>query len=188
MSSRSDLLYLGHMLDYARRAHAKAAAVTRTEFFANEDLQVVVTHFIQTVGEAARRIPSETCARYPEIDWLRITGMRPQDRPRLFRGGSERRVGRGHQRSARSHRCPRKNHPARTTFGLTSTGPPSRSTFTTSPMAMSWSWGLPSARRSPLRTGTGGTMITPWPCIILPCWAQSMRSFSSGRSISERDW
>lgn len=76
MSSRSDLLYLGHMLDYARRAHAKAAGATRDEFFANEDLQVVVTHFLQIVGEAARRVPPELCALHPEIDWLRITGMR----------------------------------------------------------------------------------------------------------------
>jgi len=75
MSSRSELLYLGHMLDYARRAHAKAAAVTRSEFFANEDIQVVVTHFIQLVGEAARRIPPELCAVHPEIDWQMIAAL-----------------------------------------------------------------------------------------------------------------
>jgi len=76
MSSRNELLYLGHMLDHARRAYAKASAVTREQFFENEETHVFVTHFIQIVGEAAGRIPPEVTNAHPEIDWQRITGMR----------------------------------------------------------------------------------------------------------------
>lgn len=76
MSKKGDLLYLGHMLDAARRAHTRAAAVTREEFEANEDLQIVLAHLIQIIGEAARHVPENARATYPQIPWEHITGMR----------------------------------------------------------------------------------------------------------------
>ena len=76
MSKRSDLLYLGHMLDTARRAHGKATAVTRAEFDRDENLQIAVTHLLQIIGEAARRTPEEIRREHPEIPWSDIIGMR----------------------------------------------------------------------------------------------------------------
>lgn len=76
MSKHSDLLYLGHMLDAARRAHAKAAARTREQFDADEDIQIVLTHLIQVIGEAARQTPDSVRQAHPEIPWERIIGMR----------------------------------------------------------------------------------------------------------------
>ncbi|HEX6087835.1 MAG TPA: HepT-like ribonuclease domain-containing protein [Thermoanaerobaculia bacterium] len=76
MSKRSEILYLGDMLDYARRARTKIAGVTREQFEANEDLQIIVGHLIQIVGEAASRVSAATSATHPEIAWDRIAGMR----------------------------------------------------------------------------------------------------------------
>lgn len=76
MAKQSDLLYLGHMLDYSRKAFSRAAAVSRADFDANEDVQIVLTHLIQIVGEAANNVSPATRVKYPEIPWERITGMR----------------------------------------------------------------------------------------------------------------
>lgn len=76
MSKHDDLLYLGHMLDYSRRAHAKVSGVTRAQFLADEDLQIIVTHLIQVIGEASRHVSATTRDTHPEIAWARIQGMR----------------------------------------------------------------------------------------------------------------
>ena len=76
MSKRSELLYLGDMLEHARLAHAKIAGVAREQFFANDDLQILVLHHVQIVGEAASKVSAETRNAHPEISWADITGMR----------------------------------------------------------------------------------------------------------------
>jgi uncharacterized protein with HEPN domain len=76
MSKHDDMLYVGHMLDFARRAHAKMANVSRERFDADEDLQIIVTHLIQIIGEAATRVSGATRLDHPEIPWERVTGMR----------------------------------------------------------------------------------------------------------------
>jgi uncharacterized protein with HEPN domain len=76
MSKRSDLLYLGHMLEAARRAHEKVAPLPRDQFDGDSDLQMLVAHLIQIVGEAARRLPDDRRLAHPEIAWTDIIGMR----------------------------------------------------------------------------------------------------------------
>jgi uncharacterized protein with HEPN domain len=73
---KDDLVYVGHMLDTARKAVRRVAGKTRAEFDADEDLRIVLTHLIQTIGEAARRVSQETRARHPEVPWSAIVGMR----------------------------------------------------------------------------------------------------------------
>jgi uncharacterized protein with HEPN domain len=46
------------------------------EFEKNEALTLAVTHLLQTIGEAARRVSPEFQARHPEIPWRAIIGMR----------------------------------------------------------------------------------------------------------------
>ena len=76
MSKRSDLLYLGDMLDHARRARAQLAGITRERFESDETLQIVVMHRLRIIGEAATKVPAQTRAAHPEIAWARIAGMR----------------------------------------------------------------------------------------------------------------
>jgi len=72
----ADRVYVGHMLDTARRAHAKVAPLTRAGFDANEDPRLAVTHLLQIIGEAARRVSPEAREECPTIPWPAVVGMR----------------------------------------------------------------------------------------------------------------
>jgi len=76
MPKRNDLVYIGHMLDMARKAWGKAEGKTRYDFDRDEDLRIVLTHLLQIIGEAARRVSDEYRAANPRIPWLAIIGMR----------------------------------------------------------------------------------------------------------------
>ena len=76
MSKRSEELYLGDMLTHAQLAVARIAGVSRTDFDTNTDLQIILTHHVQIVGEAASKVSDRTRSAHPEIEWPRIIGMR----------------------------------------------------------------------------------------------------------------
>jgi uncharacterized protein with HEPN domain len=71
-----DWVYLGHMLDTARKAVDKLGAKTRADLDADEDLRIVLTHWVQIIGEAASRVSAATQSAHPEIPWRRIVAMR----------------------------------------------------------------------------------------------------------------
>ena len=73
---QDDLLYLGHMLDMARKACARIAALDREEYDRDEDVQLALTHLVQVIGEAARHVSPECQLALPEIPWREIVGMR----------------------------------------------------------------------------------------------------------------
>jgi len=76
MSKRDEQVYLGHMLDTARKAVAKLRGKSRAEFDADENLRLSLTHLIQIIGEAARQVSPQCAADHPEIPWRGIIGMR----------------------------------------------------------------------------------------------------------------
>ena len=73
---RDDTVYLGHMFDTARRAVDKLQGRTRAHFDGDEDLRIVLAHWVQIIGEAGARVSSETQSANPQIPWRRIVGMR----------------------------------------------------------------------------------------------------------------
>ena len=73
---KDDLIYVGHMLDMARKAISKVEETTREQFDADEDLRLALTHLIQVIGEAARRVSEGFRDSHPEIPWQAIVGMR----------------------------------------------------------------------------------------------------------------
>jgi uncharacterized protein with HEPN domain len=75
MSPR-DLVYVGHMLDTASKAAAKATGITYTVYESDENLRLALTHRVQIVGEAARLVSSEFTMAHPEILWQDIVGRR----------------------------------------------------------------------------------------------------------------
>lgn len=75
MSPR-DLVYVGHMLDMARKAVGKTQSLPREAYDADENLRLAVIHLIQVVGEAARQVSREFVDRHPEVPWADIVGMR----------------------------------------------------------------------------------------------------------------
>ena len=73
---RDDRAYLGHMLDLARKAAARVRGRTREEYDTDEDLRIVIAHLVQTIGEAAGRVSPEGRARYGDIPWKQVVGIR----------------------------------------------------------------------------------------------------------------
>ena len=75
MSPR-DLVYVGHMLDMARKAVSKTRDLSREEYDNDENLRLALIHLIQVIGEAARQVSREFSDKHPEIQWADIIGMR----------------------------------------------------------------------------------------------------------------
>lgn len=75
MSPR-DPVYVGHMLDMARKAVAKTDGVTSDMYEGDENLRLALTHLVQVIGEAGRHVSREFCDEHPEIPWQDIVGMR----------------------------------------------------------------------------------------------------------------
>ena len=75
MSPR-DLVYVGHMLDMAKKAVSKTQGSSRDAYDADENLRLALIHLIQTIGEAARRVSAEFCKSHPYVRWADIIGMR----------------------------------------------------------------------------------------------------------------
>ena len=73
---KDDKLYLGHMLDTARKAACRVVENSRAAYDADEDLRIVIAHLVQTIGEAAARVSPATREAHPEIPWRQITGIR----------------------------------------------------------------------------------------------------------------
>jgi len=73
---KDDRAYVGHMLDIARKAVNLLGAKSRIEFDQDEVLLLGLTHLIQTLGEAARKVTPEYQLAHPGIPWKKIIGMR----------------------------------------------------------------------------------------------------------------
>ena len=54
--SRDDAVYVGHMLDTARKAVEKVDRTSRAAFDSDENLRLALAYLIQIIGEAANRV------------------------------------------------------------------------------------------------------------------------------------
>lgn len=73
---KDDLVYVGHMLDKAYEALSLVRSKTRQDYDHDTALRLALTHLIQVIGEAARRVSSQFRDRHPQIPWDAIAGMR----------------------------------------------------------------------------------------------------------------
>lgn len=64
------------MLDTANKAIDFVQGLTKEDFDNNELLRLSLTHLLQIIGEAARRVSPEFRAVHSQIDWKAIVGMR----------------------------------------------------------------------------------------------------------------
>jgi uncharacterized protein with HEPN domain len=64
------------MLNAAKRITRRLDGVTRDDFNADDDLQIIIVYLIQIIGEAARNISGELQADRPDIAWHEIIAMR----------------------------------------------------------------------------------------------------------------
>ena len=71
-----DLVYVGQMLDLGQKIDDRARALDRAGFDADANVRIALTHLIQTLGEAARRVSAGFQSAHPEVPWSEIIGMR----------------------------------------------------------------------------------------------------------------
>ena len=74
--SKDDTVYVGHMLDTARKAQSMLGSKDRAAYDADETLRLALAHLVQVIGEAARRVSPELREAHPDIPWSEIMGMR----------------------------------------------------------------------------------------------------------------
>ncbi len=82
MSPR-DLVYVGHMLDTARKAVSKTQGISRETYDTDENLRLALVHLVQTIGEAARQVSREFCNNHSDIPIGGHRGHASQGRARL---------------------------------------------------------------------------------------------------------
>ena len=72
---KDDRLYLHHILERCRRI-THYIEPGREAFVASDQLQDAVIRNVEVIGEAAKRVSSETRLRISSLDWKAICGMR----------------------------------------------------------------------------------------------------------------
>jgi uncharacterized protein with HEPN domain len=71
-----DAIYVGHMLDMTRKAVKAIETKSRATYDEDDILRLGLTHLVQVIGEAARKVSPKFQSEHPEIAWRRIIGMR----------------------------------------------------------------------------------------------------------------
>ena len=53
-----------------------ARKTTAEEFLSNEVLKRAFVRSVEVIGEAAKKVPAETCLELPAVEWRKMAGMR----------------------------------------------------------------------------------------------------------------
>jgi len=73
-TSPSDLL--GHIRDEAEFLRSSISGVSAEEFAGNAVLKRACVRAIEVIGEATKKVPESFRAKYPEVEWKKMAGMR----------------------------------------------------------------------------------------------------------------
>ncbi len=73
---RSVALYVQDMVECIEKIESYRAGVTADELAANSLLQDAVVRRLEIIGEAAKHVPQEVRARYPDVPWRTMAGLR----------------------------------------------------------------------------------------------------------------
>jgi uncharacterized protein with HEPN domain len=68
--------YLIDILESALEVEVFIAGMSYDDFFRDKKTINAVIRSLEVMGEAAKRVPEEIRAKYPEIPWKRMAGMR----------------------------------------------------------------------------------------------------------------
>ena len=68
--------YLRHILVEVEYLQGTFAKLTIDQFMANETLQRAAVRSLEIIGGAAKKIPEKFRAKYPDIEWRAMAGMR----------------------------------------------------------------------------------------------------------------
>ena len=78
MTRRNPMVYVFHMMDYSHDAIDMAQRHSRADMDNNTMLRLALIKAVETIGEAASRVPEDLRSRYPEIPRHETSGSSPQ--------------------------------------------------------------------------------------------------------------
>ncbi|MCK6553660.1 DUF86 domain-containing protein [Candidatus Binatia bacterium] len=70
------LEYLRHILAEADYLTEQTASISKDDFLKNETLRRAFVRSLEVIGEATKKLPDEFRARYPQVEWRAMAGMR----------------------------------------------------------------------------------------------------------------
>lgn len=73
---KSDLVYLGHILQSVQDILDYTKGIDETAFLSNKMLRDAVIRNLEIIGEATKKISKPTREKYSQISWKRMAGMR----------------------------------------------------------------------------------------------------------------
>lgn len=76
MNTKSDIVYIRHMLDSIEAIIDFSRGIDREELVSNRMKQSAIVREIEIIGEAVKNISKSTKNRYDEIGWREIAGTR----------------------------------------------------------------------------------------------------------------
>lgn len=73
---KSDSVYIAHIIEALDKITRYIDGQTRDSFLQNSEKQDAVIRQLEIIGEATKRISTETREKNPEIPWSEMAGMR----------------------------------------------------------------------------------------------------------------
>ena len=73
---KEDIIFVEHILDSLNKIEKFIDNFSERKFLEDEKLQDAVIRRIEIIGEAAKNISSDFKKKYPNVPWVKITGMR----------------------------------------------------------------------------------------------------------------
>ena len=76
MSRRDPLVAVQQMRDHGKEAMELAEDRSRVDLDLDRMFELAMVRLLEVLGEAARRVPEEFRARYPNVPWRQTTDLR----------------------------------------------------------------------------------------------------------------